>query len=86
MKISTIAFATTLALTAQEAYAQNKCYAIAFSSGNQQAAFQAGVLKTLAASLPAQERAYTNVSGVGGGSVNAAILASFSPGQEAQAA
>ena len=80
MKISKVAFATTLALTAHEAYAQNKCYAIAFSSGNQQAAFQAGALKTLAASIPAQERAYTNVSGVGGGSVNAAILASFAPG------
>ena len=77
-----VVLAILLALGVQETEAANKCYGIAFSSGNQQVAHQAGALKTLAASLPEAERSYTHVSGVGGGAVNAAILASYGPGME----
>ena len=87
MKLKEIAVSLLIALGIQEVEAvSGKCYGIAFSSGNQQVAFQAGALKALAKALPPAERAYTNVSGVGGGAVNAAILASYSPGQEDQAA
>ena len=77
-----------LALTAYqaEAVASDKCVCLAFSSGNQQVAYQAGVLKTLASKLPEAERSYTHVSGVGGGAVNAAILANFGQGLEDKAA
>lgn len=79
MRTKEIALAILLSLGILEVDA-SKCYALAFSSGNQQVAFQAGALKALASTVPAAERSYTHVSGVGGGAVNAAILASFPPG------
>ena len=82
MKIKELTLAFLLAIGALEVEA-NHCIAIAFSSGNQQVAFQAGALKAIISSLQPAERAYTHVSGVGGGAVNAAILSHFAPGQEA---
>lgn len=79
--------AATIALTATQAFAANsKCYALAFSSGEQSSAYQAGVLQGLSASLGAAATAYSAVSGVSGGGVNAAILGSYAVGQENEAA
>lgn len=64
----------------------DKCYALALSSGDQSAAYQAGVLKGLTEAHGAAETAYTAVSGISGGAVNAAILSSFAVGQESSAA
>lgn len=80
-----IAFATVLALSAQQAMADT-CYALAFSSGDQSSAYQAGALQGLVQTLTADETAYTAVSGVSGGGVNAALLGSYAVGQEASAA
>ena len=77
--------ATVLALTATQAYA-DKCYALAFSSGEQSSAYTAGALKGLANGLGADATAYSAVSGVSGGGVNASILGSFAVGQELDAA
>ena len=77
--------ATFLSLAVQYAEA-SKCYGIAFSSGNESAAYQAGVLKGLVESYNADEVSYTNVSGIAGGAVNAAILASYDAGKESDAA
>jgi predicted acylesterase/phospholipase RssA len=77
--------AAVLALTATKAYA-DKCYALAFSSGDQSSAYQAGVLKGLIQAHGASETAYSAVSGVSGGGVNAALLGSFTVGQETSAA
>ena len=77
--------AAILALAAQQAQA-GKCYALALSSGDESAAYQAGVLKGLAESYDASEVAYSAISGISGGAVNAAILANFEAGQEAAAA
>ena len=63
--------------------AADTCYAIAFSSGDDSASYQAGVLKGLVEALGADQTAYSSVSGVSGGAVNAAILGSFAVGQEA---
>lgn len=63
----------------------DKCYALAFSSGDQTAAYQAGVLKGLTEAYGAEQTSYTAISGVAGGAVNAAILASYPVGQEAAA-
>lgn len=65
--------------------ASSKCYAIAFSSGQENAAFQAGALKGIISKLPAEEVQYTSVTGISGGAVNAAILSSFAKGEESAA-
>ena len=82
MQAKTIAI---LALTAAQA-AADKCYALAFSSGDESASYQAGVLKGLVESYDAAEVNYTAISGISGGAVNAAILANYEAGQEATAA
>ena len=66
--------------------AASKCYALALSSGDQNAMYQAGVLSGLASTLSSSEMGYQAVSGVAGGAVNAAILASFAAGSESDAA
>jgi predicted acylesterase/phospholipase RssA len=66
--------------------AADKCYAAAFSSGDESAAYQAGVLKGLIAQNGPELHAYSAVSGMSGGAVNAAILGSFPVGKEAAAA
>lgn len=65
-----------LALSATQAYADT-CYALAFSSGEQSAAYTAGVLKGLTTALGTDATAYSAVSGVSGGGVNAALLGNF---------
>ena len=77
--------ATILSLAVQYAHA-DKCYALAFSSGDESASYQAGVLKGLTESYSTEEIAYSAISGISGGAVNAAILASFAEGSEADAA
>lgn len=64
--------------------AADKCYALALSSGDQNAMYQAGVLSGLQAAGEAV--GYQAVSGVQGGAMNAAILANYAVGQEADAA
>ena len=76
--------AAILGLAAQAA--ADKCYAIAFSSGDESAAYQAGVLKGLVESYPADEVAYSAISGISGGAVNAVILANYDAGKESDAA
>ena len=66
--------------------AADKCYALAFSSGDESSAYQAGVLKGFVEAMGAAETAYQAVSGVSGGAVNSTILASYAVGQEADAA
>jgi len=75
-----------LLLAAANQAAADTCYAIAFSSGDDSASYQAGVLKGLVQALGSDLTAYSAVSGVAGGAVNAAILGSFAVGQEAEAA
>jgi predicted acylesterase/phospholipase RssA len=58
----------------------NTCYAIAFSAGDERAAYQAGVFTGLVNNLPADQVAYSAVSGVEGGAINAAILSQFNVG------
>ena len=60
---------------------ENKCYALALSSGDQNSVYQAGVLKGLIQGAGSSAGfAYQAVSGVQGGAMNAAILASFAVG------
>lgn len=77
-------YLAAVAAMAGSAYA-DKCYSIAFSSGDQTAAYQVGVLKGLVEQSAAGETAYSAVSGVSGGAVNAVIMASFPVGQESAA-
>ena len=76
--------AAVLALAVQYAKA-DKCYAVAFSSGDESAAYQAGALKGLTESYGADAVAYSAISGISGGAVNAAILAAYAAGAEADA-
>jgi predicted acylesterase/phospholipase RssA len=68
--------------------ATGKCHALAFSSGDEDASYQAGVLKGITTNpkLSAADWAYDSVSGVSGGALNAVLLSSFAKGQEQQAA
>lgn len=65
-----------------------RCYVMAFSSGDEDAAYQAGALAGITSSdkLQASDYSYDAVSGISGGAINAVILASHEKGQEAQAA
>ena len=71
---------------AQQAVATNKCYALALSSGQENAAYQAGVLQGLLNKVPADQLRYSAVSGIAGGAVNAAIMGGHAVGDEAAAA
>jgi hypothetical protein len=83
----TKSFAYLAAAAAIAGHAQaSKCYAIAFGSGDQSASYQSGALAGLVQGMAPTDIAYTAVSGVAGGAVNAAILASFPPGSEVNAA
>lgn len=79
-------FIAIAALAAGQAYASDRCYALAFSSGDESSAYQAGVLKGLSDALGEDMADYQAISGVSGGAVNAAILANYAKGQEAAAA
>ena len=65
-----------------------KCHALAFSSGDEGAAYQAGAIHGIVNSgkVPATEYAYDSVSGISGGAINAVLLSSFEKGDEAAAA
>ena len=61
--------------------AAKKCYVLALSSGDENAAYQAGALKGIASSkFTPDEFAYDTVSGISGGALNAVILANYSKG------
>ena len=79
------AITALVAVFAQQVEA-SKCYALALSSGDQNSMYQAGVLKSFANTYTAEEMAYSAVSGVSGGAINAVLLASFATGQEGAAA
>ena len=91
MKILFISCLTLLVL-GQDAKKINtsgsKCNALAFSSGDEAAAYQAGALKGIVSSLnlTSDDWSYDAVSGISGGALNAVLLSSFEKGQEAAAA
>ena len=68
--------------------ADGKCRALAFSSGDENSAYQAGVIKGLVTStaLKPDDYAYDAVSGVSGGALNAVLMTSFPKGKEQDAA
>lgn len=72
--------ALTTALLTNQILAADKCYALALSSGQENAAYQAGVLKGLLSKVPAEQMNYQTVTGIAGGAVNAAILGQTKPG------
>lgn len=80
-----VAYSAVIASVATQAYA-DKCYALAFSSGDESAAYQAGVLKGLIEQHGSAGTAYSAISGVSGGAINAALLANYEVGQESAAA
>jgi predicted acylesterase/phospholipase RssA len=83
MKFATVVLSTIAVTEAQEVSA-GKCHALAFSSGDESAAYQAGALTGLVNSdkLQPGDYAYDSVSGISGGAINAVLLASFAKGQE----
>lgn len=89
LKLATVLAMAALAnnvSAASTATNSGKCYALAFSSGDQSSAYQAGVLSGLAENLSADQVAYSAVSGVSGGAINSVLLSSFGAGQEVEAA
>jgi predicted acylesterase/phospholipase RssA len=87
MKFITLALLTG-ALSFAKADTNGKCLALAFSSGDESAAYQAGVLSgiTNSTQLQPSDYAYDTVSGIQGGALNAVLLSSFPKGQEKEAA
>ena len=81
VKIAKALLATCMAANAKD---DSKCYAVAFSSGDNTAVYQAGVLQALAAGDA--NRQYSAVSGISGGAVSAGILASYEKGDDEHAA
>lgn len=82
-KFYSIIIASLLAVSAsgKEEAANGKCYALAFSSGDETSAYQAGAMAGIANSkLSPDEYAYDAVSGVSGGAINAVILANYTKG------
>jgi len=55
---------------------------LALSSGDETAAYQAGVLSGLFSHLPTEIVQYDSISAVSGGAVNGVLLASFENGEE----
>ena len=72
----------TTALLTNQILAANKCYALALSSGQENAAYQVGVLKGLLSKVPSDLMKYQTVTGISGGAVNAAILGQHAQGNE----
>jgi len=68
--------------------ADNKCRALAFSSGDEDAVYQAGVLKgiTQSSKMSPIDYAYDSVSGISGGAINTVLLSEFTKGSEQAAA
>jgi predicted acylesterase/phospholipase RssA len=74
--VSRLALLSLLAFSCAKA-SSTKCYALAFSSGDQSAAYQAGALQGLISSLTPDQYAYHTVTGVSGGAVNSVLLAAY---------
>jgi predicted acylesterase/phospholipase RssA len=75
-----IALATLIALVSGTQAAKNgKCRVMAFSSGDESAAYQAGALKGITTSehMNPEDYAYDSVSGISGGAINAVLLANY---------
>ena len=70
------------AVTAARAEPTGTCYALAMAGGGDRAAYEAGVLRGLTGSLPADEVAYQCVSGISAGSTLTAAFSVFPVGQE----
>lgn len=83
-------FIATLAtfLSGAQAAGDGKCRVLAFSSGDESAAYQAGALKgfTTSQHLRKEDYAYDSVSGISGGAINAVMLANYTNGSEDEAA
>jgi predicted acylesterase/phospholipase RssA len=75
-------------LATVEAQATGKCRALAFSSGDESAAYQAGAMAGIVGSdkLQPEDYAYDSVSGISGGALNAVLFATFGKGDEKAAA
>ena len=58
----------------------DKCFALALGSGEENTAWQAGVLQGLMNKYGIAEHDYDAISGISGGSVNAAIFGSYASG------
>ena len=56
--------------------AGNKCYGLAFGSGDQSASYEVGVLDSLLKKMPTDQTQYNYVTGVSGGAINALLLGS----------
>lgn len=78
-KYSSLILSVFLSLTNKaEAVQEGKCYALALSSGDEAAAYQAGALSGIFTSnLSQSEYSYDAISGISGGALNAVMLASF---------
>lgn len=83
-KSSLILTQSVLALlfSTQTMAAGSKCYGLAFSSGDESAAYQVGAFTGLVENLASEEVAYSVVSGVQGGALNAALLSKYAIGNE----
>ena len=62
-----------------------KCRILAMKGGGVHGSYEVGVLKAFFENMDPQEFKYDIVSGVSAGSINAAVLAMYPPGQEKQA-
>ena len=77
-------FFVVAAIAAKQVLA-DKCYALAFSSGDESSAYQAGVLQGFVQAMESADMAYAAISGVSGGAINAVIMSNFLVGQEKEA-
>lgn len=78
---------TGLAFIMGEAVAsRDTCFALAFGSGAETSAYQAGVLKGLILENGSAEHYYTAISGMSGGGINTAIRSTYAMGSDYAAA
>ena len=78
-KLLCLSFACLLLVSA---FADNKCYTIAFSACSDKGPYELGVLKGLIENLPANQTTYDTVTGISMGGMSAALLASSPKGSE----
>ena len=86
MKFASVVLGSIATIEAQAT--SEKCHAIAFSSGDESAAYQAGAFAGIVNStlLEPEDYAYDSVSGISGGALNAVLLSSIEKGKEQSAA
>lgn len=85
LMLPTLALSVASLLSSNLVSASDKCYVLALSSGQENAAYQAGVLNGLLSKLPADQLRYQAVTGVAGGAVNAVYLGQTAVGSEQDA-